>query len=103
MSTWESMEGATPLGHVKGSKFPAGFGHIASGYAAGYYGYLWSEVVARDMRTSFKADKLSPATGARYRSAVLANGGQRPPQDLVRQFMGRDSNAKAFYDYLRKP
>ncbi len=103
MSTWASMEGTTPLGHVKGSKFPAGFGHIAGGYAAGYYGYLWSEVVARDMRTAFTGDKLSPATGARYRSTVLANGGQRPAQDLVRQFMGRDSNAKAFYDYLRKP
>lgn len=103
MSTWASMEGASPLGHVKGTKFPAGFAHIAGGYAAGYYGYLWSEVVARDMRTAFASDKLSPAVGARYRNSVLANGGQRPPQDLVRQFMGRDSNAKAFYDYLRKP
>ncbi len=103
MAAWSSMEGATPLGTVQGTKFPAGFGHIAGGYAAGYYGYLWSEVVARDMRTTFGNDKLSPVLGARYRSAVLANGGQRPPQALVRQFMGRDSNAKAFYDYLKQP
>ena len=103
MSTWAGMEGATPLGHVSGTRFPAGFGHIAGGYAAGYYGYLWSEVVARDLRTAFAADRLSPVTGSRYRSAVLAQGGQQPPADLVRRFLGRESNAEAFYQYLKKP
>lgn len=102
MEAWASMEGASPLGHVKGTKFPAGFGHLAGGYAAGYYGYLWSEVVARDMRTAFANQKLSPAIGARYRQAVLAQGGQQPPQAMVRQFLGRDANSKAFYEYLKR-
>jgi thimet oligopeptidase len=99
---WAQMEGATPLGYVAGTKFPAGFAHIASNYGAGYYGYLWSLVVAMDMRTAFGADKLDASVGARYRSAVLANGGQRPPLELVHEFLGRDTNSKAFFDYLRK-
>lgn len=102
MATWVRMEGATPLGHVSGTKFPAGFAHIAGGYAAGYYSYLWSDVVAHDLRTAFAADKLDAAVGRRYRHSVLANGGQRPPQDIVREFLGRDTNSKAFFEYLRR-
>jgi len=102
LALWASMEGGTPLGHVAGSRFPAGFEHIATHYGAGYYGYLWSLVVAMDLRTPFAADKLDAVTGMRYRNTVLANGGQRPAQDLVRDFLGRDSNSKAFFDDLRK-
>jgi thimet oligopeptidase len=102
MGLWEKMEGATPLGYIPGTKFPAGFGHLASGYAAGYYGYLWSLVVAMDLRTAFAADKLDPKVGMRYRNIVLANGAQRPPQELVKEFLGRETNSKAFFDYLRK-
>jgi thimet oligopeptidase len=102
LQLWARMEGATPLGYVAGSKFPASFEHVAGGYAAAYYGYLWSLVLAMDLRTPFGADKLDPAIGARYRSTILANGGQRAPQDLVREFLGRDSDSKAFFEYLRR-
>lgn len=102
MALWSRMEAATPLGYVEGTKFPAGFGHLAGGYASGYYGYLWSLVVAMDLRTAFEKNKLDPVVGRRYRDIVLANGGQRPPQDLVREFLGRESNSKAFYDDLKK-
>jgi thimet oligopeptidase len=102
MGLWAKMEGATPLGHVAGTMFPAGFSHVASGYAAGYYGYLWSEVVAADLRTAFEADKLNPTVGQRYRRVVLGNGGQRPPQDIVREFLGRTGNAQAFYKELSR-
>lgn len=102
MALWSQMEGATPLGHVAGSRFPAGFSHIAGGYSAGYYGYLWSEVVAADMRTAFAADKLDAQVGRRYRDAVLAQGSQRLPQQLVKDFLGRDFNARAFFDELAR-
>ena len=102
MALWARMEGDTPLGHVQGSKFPAAFTHVAGGYAAGYYGYLWSEVVALDLRTAFEADRLDPVVGMRYRQRVLAQGGQRPPQQLVRDFLGRETNSKAFFEWLRK-
>ncbi|MGN6529743.1 MAG: M3 family metallopeptidase [Burkholderiaceae bacterium] len=102
METWQKMEGATPLGYVPGTTFPAGFAHIAGRYGAGYYSYLWSLVVAMDMRTAFAADKLDPKVGARYRADVLSQGGQKPPLQLVHDFLGRDMSTQAFYDYLKK-
>jgi thimet oligopeptidase len=102
LALWAKMEGATVLGHVPGSMGPSGFGHVAGGYASGYYGYLWSEVVAADLRTAFGSDKLDAKVGRRYRDIVLANGGQKPPQQLVREFLGRDSNSKAFFEDLKR-
>ena len=102
LALWAQMEGATPLGHVAGTMFPAGFSHIATGYSAGYYGYLWSLVVATDLRTAFAGHRLDPAVGQRYRRLVLAPGSERPPQQLVHDFLGRDFNAKAFFDELAR-
>ena len=102
MALWRQMEGATPLGTVADTRFPAGFAHIAGGYAAGYYGYLWSLVVAHDLRTAFKDDRLDPVVGARYRRTVLAQGRQLPPRELVREFLGRETNSKAFFDDLAR-
>jgi thimet oligopeptidase len=102
MEVWSRMEGATPLGTVPGTMFPSSFAHIAGNYGAGYYGYLWSLVVAMDMRTAFAADKLDPKVGARYRADVISQGGQKLPQQLVRDFLGREPSTQAFFDYLRK-
>ena len=107
MALWRRMESATPLGHVAGSRFPAGFGHIAGGYAAGYYGYLWSLVLAEDLRTAFvkpdgSGDWLNADTGQRYRRAVLARGGEVEPAELVRRFLGRPSDSRAFFRSLDK-
>jgi thimet oligopeptidase len=99
---WSRMEAGTPLGHVEGTKLPAGFGHIASGYAAGYYGYLYSLVTAMDLRTAFAADRLDAKVGMRYRNTVLARGGEKPPLELVNEFLGRETNSKAFFDFLKK-
>jgi len=100
---WAKMEGDTPLRHEPGSKFPAGFAHLTAQYGAGYYGYLWSLVLAMDLRTAFQSDKLSPITGANYRAKVLGQGGQSPAPKLVKDFLGREPNSKAFFDDLRKP
>jgi thimet oligopeptidase len=102
LALWAKMEGASVLGHVPGTLGPAGFSHVAGGYAAGYYGYLWSEVVAVDLRTAFGNDKLDAKVGRRYRDTVLANGAQTPPQQLVRAFLGRESNSKAFFEDLKR-
>ena len=58
--------------------------------------------MAMDLRTAFDDKRLDPVVGMRYRQKVLAQGGQRPPQELVRDFLGRETNSKAFFDYLRK-
>jgi thimet oligopeptidase len=99
---WRRMESETPLGHVEGTMFPAGFAHIAGGYAAGYYGYLWSLVLAEDLRTAFAAHRLDPAVGRRYRDDVLSQGGQAAPADMLRRFLGREPNSEAFFKSLER-
>ena len=53
LDLWREMEGSTPMGHVDGTAFPGTFEHIASGYAAGYYGYMWAKVIALDLISAF--------------------------------------------------
>ncbi len=97
LATWDAMEAETPLGHVAGTQFPGNFGHIAGGYAAGYYGYMWSEVLALDMLSAFGGNIMNPKTGRRFRDIILANGGQVPAQVLVKEFLGRAPSNKAFF------
>jgi len=97
MPLWKRMEGATPLGYVEGTMFPAGFEHIADGYGAGYYGYMWSQVLALDMLSAFDGNLLDPKVGKRYRDTILAQGGQAHPEKLVRNFLGREPDSRAFF------
>jgi Zn-dependent oligopeptidase len=97
LAVWRNLESATPLGHVEGTMFPASFSHIAAHYAAGYYGYMWSQVIALDMLSVFKADMLDPKVGIRYRDTILAPGGQVEEMEMVRRFLGRDPSSEAFY------
>jgi len=79
----------------------ASFGHLMGGYDSGYYGYLWSEVYAQDMFTRFeKEGLLNTKTGADYRKWILEPGGEQDPAKLVHEFLGRDSNEKAFLKSL---
>jgi thimet oligopeptidase len=94
---WKEMESATTLGHVEGTMLPASFSHIASNYAAGYYGYMWAEVLALDMLSAFKGNLMDPAVGLRYRDTILAQGGQVEEMDQVRKFLGREPSSDAFF------
>lgn len=100
MQTWADLEGKTPLGHVTGTLTPAAFGHVMGGYQAGYYGYMWSEVLALDMRSAFGANVMDSAQGARYRQLILENGGQRAPAELVEAFLQRKPSPDAFFKEL---
>ncbi|MCX7176651.1 MAG: Zn-dependent oligopeptidase [Proteobacteria bacterium] len=97
MAAWARMEGATPLGYVKGTQFPGTFNHVMSGYGAGYYGYMWSEVLALDMLSAFNGKLINPEIGARYRDIILSRGGERPGMEMVRDFLGREPNSQAFF------
>ena len=97
LAVWKALEAATPLGHVEGTSFPSSFRHIAENYAAGYYGYMWSEVIALDMLSAFKANMLDPAVGARYREAILSQGGQVEEMQQVKRFLGREPSNEAFF------
>ncbi len=67
------------------------FGHIFSGgYSAGYYSYLWSEVLDADAFQAFKETNLfDQDTAARYRTEILSKGGTRPGMELYENFRGR--------------
>jgi peptidyl-dipeptidase Dcp len=69
------------------------FNHIfAGGYSAGYYAYLWSEILDADGFAAFKQaeDIFDPATAARLRKWVYEAGGLREADELYRNFRGQD-------------
>lgn len=78
----------------------AGFNHL-TGYAAGYYGYLWSEVYAQDVATVFEqGGLLNPEVGMKWRRCVLARGGTVDEFQMLRDFLGRDPQMEPFLKYL---
>jgi len=101
LDLWKEMEGATPMGYVEGTAFPGTFEHIASGYAAGYYGYMWAKVIALDMIAAFGPDVMNEATGRRFRELILSRGSEEPARDLVERFLGRPVSSDAFFAEIR--
>jgi peptidyl-dipeptidase Dcp len=73
------------------------FNHIFnSGYSAGYYSYLWSEVLDVDAWEKFKEDGVfNPATASAFRKTFLERGGSEEPMTLFRQFRGADPDPSA--------
>jgi oligopeptidase A len=68
------------------------FSHVfAGGYAAGYYSYLWAEVLSADSYGAFEESgrALDQQLGARFRDEILAVGGSRPSMDSFVAFRGR--------------
>ena len=75
------------------------FNHIfSSGYAAGYYGYLWAEVLDKD---AFSAFQNSPngiwdlEMSKKFRQVFLERGGSEEPMALYKEFMGREPDSRA--------
>jgi peptidyl-dipeptidase Dcp len=68
------------------------FAHIfAGGYSAGYYAYIWAEVIDADAFQAFKETSLfDEETATRFRQEVLSQGGTRPGMELYEAFRGRD-------------
>ena len=79
------------------NRFQHGFAHIfAGGYAAGYYSYLWAEVLASDVFSRFEEDGIfNPETGAALWRDITGQGGSRDAMDLFVQFMGRTPTVDA--------
>lgn len=91
----------TGFPYHEGTHQPTSFGHLAGGYDAGYYGYLWAKVYGDDMFGRFEAEGVtSPAVGMDYRRAILEPGGSRAAIDLLRDFLGRDPSPATFLRLL---
>jgi thimet oligopeptidase len=101
LDVWARMEGATPMGYVEGTQFPGTFEHIASGYAAGYYGYMWAKVIALDLIASFGTNVMNSEIGRRFREEILSRGSEEPARDLVERFLGRPVASDAFFNHIR--
>tara|TARA_B100000609_G_C17222617_1_gene441484 strand:- start:7993 stop:10155 length:2163 start_codon:yes stop_codon:yes gene_type:complete len=101
VKVWQEVaKKVMPVTLTKGTYPAATFGHLV-GYAAGYYGYLWSKVYAQDMFTLFeKEGLLSPKAGMQYRNWILERGSTLAPSALLKGFLGRKPNMKAFYKEL---
>ena len=100
LETWQKLEGKTALGYTPTTEFPGQFGHIMGGYQVGYYGYMWSEVIALDMLSAFGNNLNNPDVGARYRQTILSQGGQKKAKQLVIDFLGREPDNKAFFQEI---
>lgn len=70
------------------------FSHIfAGGYSAGYYGYIWSEVLDADTVAWFMENGgLTRRNGDHFREALLSRGGSLDSMEMFRNFRGRDSD-----------
>jgi thimet oligopeptidase len=101
IDVWKEMEAATPMGHLDGTSFPGTFEHIASGYAAGYYGYMWAKVIALDMLSAFGGNLMNASAGRRFRDLILSRGSEQPARQLVEQFLGRPVSSEAFFAEIR--
>lgn len=101
MQVWREMEDDTALGFVEGTEFPGTFAHILGGYAAGYYGYMWSEVIALDMLSAFGNNLLNPPVGLAFREKILSRGAEKPAAEMVQEFLGRAPSSTAFFNEIR--
>ena len=88
--------------YVEGTHFQTSFGHL-DGYSAVYYTYMWSLVIAKDLFAHFNQANLLDAEVSRtYRDTVLAPGGSKPAAELVRDFLGRPFDFKAWEAWLNR-
>ena len=79
---------------VDGLNTSVSFTHIfGGGYAAGYYGYKWAEVLDADAFEYFIFNKTIASS---FRKNILEKGGADKPQNLYRAFRGKEPSIEAF-------
>jgi oligopeptidase A len=78
-------------------RFPHAFSHIfAGGYAAGYYSYLWADVLAADAYSRFEEEGIfNRETGQSFLDNILTRGGSEEPMELFKRFRGREPQLDA--------
>ena len=98
---WRGIAAHFGLPTIPEDRFLCAFTHIfAGGYAAGYYGYKWAEVMSADCYGAFEEagladDAAMRRLGRHYRETVLALGGSQSALSVFRAFRGRDPGIQA--------
>ncbi|WP_434357784.1 oligopeptidase A [Parasalinivibrio latis] len=79
------------------NRFPHAFSHIfGGGYSAGYYSYLWAEVLSSDAFSRFEEDGIfNTQTGQDFLNCILERGGSEEPMELFKRFRGREPQPDA--------
>lgn len=92
----KSQEPVKVFDSVEGCITSPTFTHIFSGgYAAGYYGYKWAEVLDADAFAAFQEEGVfNPAPAKRFKK-MLQSGGTVDPTELYREFRGKDATVDA--------
>ena len=82
---------------VENSVMTTSFGHIfAGGYAAGYYGYKWAEVLDADAFAAFKEKGIfNREVSTSFRKNILSQGGKKHPMELYKAFRGHEPTNEA--------
>lgn len=85
------------LPRVENAMMTTSFGHIFSGgYAAGYYGYKWAEVLDADAFSLFQEKGiLNQEVANSFRQNILSKGGKKHPMELYKAFRGQEPTNKA--------
>ncbi|UPQ87907.1 oligopeptidase A [Vibrio sinaloensis] len=85
------------LPSLEWNRFSHSFSHIfAGGYSAGYYSYLWAEVLSSDAFSSFEEEGIfNRDTGQRFLNNILEMGGSEEPMELFKRFRGREPQIDA--------
>ncbi|MDR0954634.1 MAG: M3 family metallopeptidase [Rikenellaceae bacterium] len=96
----QAMAPAQVLPRVDGTAMSPGFNHIfAGGYAAGYYGYKWAEVLDADAFAFFLEKGIfSQEVATLFRENILSKGGSASPEVLYERFRGRAATTDAFFE-----
>lgn len=97
----EAMASVQITPTVEGTAMAPAFTHIFSGgYAAGYYGYKWAEVLAADAFSMFKQNGIfDEKTAAAFRK-LLESGGKRHPMELYVEFRGHKPETQALVEAM---
>ena len=97
-----SMTPTQVLPVVPGTAMAPSFGHIFSGgYAAGYYGYKWAEVLEADAFSLFKEKGIfNREVASSFRENVLSKGGTEHPMELYVRFRGHKPETKALIEKM---
>lgn len=93
----QAMQPALLMPKIAGTSMSVQFSHIMSGgYATGYYGYKWAEILDADAFASFEEEGIfNQDTAARFRQHILSQGGTAHPNMLYKNFRGKQPTIEA--------